>query len=44
VAIAASVPRSRTELGAVRGMGPSKLAEYGDAILAVVAATAGTKV
>jgi ATP-dependent DNA helicase RecQ len=44
VAIARSVPRSRTELGAVPGLGPSKLAEYGDAILSVVASTVSTKV
>ena len=39
VAIAASSPRSRAELGMVPGVGPSKLAEYGDAILAIIAAT-----
>jgi ATP-dependent DNA helicase RecQ len=44
VDIARSSPRSRTELGAVKGVGPSKLAEYGDAILSVVASAAGAKV
>jgi len=38
-AIAASSPRSRAELGTVPGVGPSKLAEYGDAILSIVAST-----
>ena len=39
VAIAASSPRSRAELGTVSGVGPSKLAEYGDAILSIIAST-----
>jgi ATP-dependent DNA helicase RecQ len=37
VAIAAARPTSRDALGNVAGIGPSKLAEYGDAILGVVA-------
>jgi ATP-dependent DNA helicase RecQ len=39
VAIAASSPRSRAALGLVPGVGPSKLAEYGDAILSIIAST-----
>jgi ATP-dependent DNA helicase RecQ len=37
VAIAASLPRSLAELHAAPGMGPAKIAAYGDAILAIVA-------
>jgi ATP-dependent DNA helicase RecQ len=43
VAIAASLPRSRAELGAVPGIGPAKLAAYGDAILSTIASIAGTE-
>ena len=39
VAIATSLPRSIGELGVVPGIGPAKLAAYGEAILAIVAAT-----
>ena len=35
-AIAAAAPRTLDELGAVHGIGPAKLAAYGDAILAAV--------
>ena len=38
VAIATSLPRSNDELRAVPGIGPGKLAAYGDTILALVAA------
>jgi ATP-dependent DNA helicase RecQ len=41
VAIAASLPRSTSELGAVPGIGPAKLAAYGDAILSTIASIAG---
>ncbi len=40
-AIAASQPRTMDALGEVPGIGPSKLAAYGDAILAVVAGAEG---
>jgi ATP-dependent DNA helicase RecQ len=40
VAIATSLPRSRAELSSVPGIGPSKLAAYGDGILAIVASSA----
>jgi ATP-dependent DNA helicase RecQ len=43
VAIAASLPRSNSELGAVPGIGPAKLAAYGDAILSTIASIAGTE-
>ncbi|MBI3261610.1 MAG: ATP-dependent DNA helicase RecQ [Acidobacteria bacterium] len=36
VAIATTLPRSSAELHAVPGIGPAKLAAYGDAILAVI--------
>jgi ATP-dependent DNA helicase RecQ len=38
-AIATSLPRSIAELDAVPGIGPAKLAAYGDAILSVVTST-----
>jgi superfamily II DNA helicase RecQ len=41
VAIATSLPRSIDQLGDVPGIGPGKLAAYGDAILALVAAARG---
>lgn len=37
VAIAAAAPRSVSALGAIPGIGPAKLAEFGDAIVSVVA-------
>jgi len=40
-AIATSLPRSIDQLHAVPGIGPGKLAAYGDAILALVAAARG---
>jgi ATP-dependent DNA helicase RecQ len=42
-AIATSLPRSAAELHAIPGIGPAKLAAYGDAILAVVAPMAATR-
>jgi superfamily II DNA helicase RecQ len=36
LAIASTLPRSSEDLLAISGMGPAKLATYGDAILAVV--------
>jgi superfamily II DNA helicase RecQ len=36
IAIASSLPRSLAELHAIPGMGPAKLASYGEAILSVV--------
>jgi ATP-dependent DNA helicase RecQ len=39
-AIAATLPRSTPALGAVAGIGPGKLAKYGDAILTVVSSSA----
>ncbi len=41
-AIATALPRSIVELHAVPGIGPAKVAVYGDAILSVVAATVAT--
>ena len=41
-AIATSLPRSIAELGAVPGIGPAKLAGYGDAILSVVDSVVST--
>jgi superfamily II DNA helicase RecQ len=38
-AIATSLPRSIAELDAVPGIGPAKLATYGNAILSVIAST-----
>jgi superfamily II DNA helicase RecQ len=43
IAIATLLPRSVDELRAVPGIGPGKLAVYGDAILAVVAAAISTQ-
>ena len=40
-AIAALAPRSREALSAIHGMGPAKLAAYGDGILEAIAALAG---
>ena len=41
-AIAASLPRSTDDLEGIFGIGPSKLAAYGDAILSVVSSVAAT--
>jgi superfamily II DNA helicase RecQ len=41
-AIATSLPRSIAQLDAVPGIGPAKLAAYGDAILSVVTSTLAT--
>jgi ATP-dependent DNA helicase RecQ len=43
LAIAAAAPKSVAALGAIPGIGPAKLAEYGDAIVSVVAGTAVQK-
>jgi superfamily II DNA helicase RecQ len=40
VAIAEAVPTTLTELAQVKGVGPSKLEQYGDAVLALVASVA----
>jgi ATP-dependent DNA helicase RecQ len=41
-AIATRLPASLTELSDVSGIGPAKLASYGDAILSIVASNVGT--
>jgi ATP-dependent DNA helicase RecQ len=39
--IAGRRPRTRSDLSAIRGIGPSKLERYGDEVLAVMGAAAG---
>src|SRR5262245_15818175 len=41
-AIATSLPRSPAELTAIPGIGPAKLAAYGDAVIAVVKSVVGS--
>ena len=41
-AIATALPGSLDELARVRGVGPAKLEQYGDPVLAVVAEAAAT--
>ena len=38
VAIARNAPSSKTELSRISGIGPAKLEQYGDAVLALLAA------
>jgi len=40
--IAADLPRTSADLLRVPGIGPAKVASYGDAILSMIAASAGT--
>ena len=42
-AIAASLPRSMPELETVHGIGPAKIAAYGNAILSVIGSTLGSR-